>query len=147
MQRRTLLKASLPVAIGALALPRGVLGAYPEQAFLANEIADALRETVGTADIGDSDRVAIIAPDIASDARLIPVRIESALENIESISLLVAGNEQPLTAHYRLYLAQSFVSTRIRMEKSGELLAVVRAAGALHTARRQIRVSGRQCES
>ena len=147
MQRRTLLKASLHVAIGVLVLPRGALGAYPEKAFRANEVADALRETVGTADIGDSGRIAIIAPDIASDARLIPVRIESALENTESISLVVASNEQPLTAHYRMYLAQSFVTTRIRMEKGGELLAVVKADGALYTARRRIRVAGQQCSS
>lgn len=147
MQRRTLLKASLGAGVGALALPRAVLGEYPEKAFLANESGESLRASVGTADIADSDAVAIRAPDIVSDARLVPVRIESTLRQIESITLVVPGNEMPLTAHYRLYQAQSFVTTRIRMPKSGELLAVVKADGALHAARRRVRVADRNCAS
>ena len=147
MRRRTLLKASLQVGIGTLLMPRAVLAAYPEKAFLAKEVAETLQQTVGSADIGDSDRIEILTPDIARDARLVPVRIETTLDDVESITLIVVANEMPLTAHYRLYQAQSFVTTRVRVEKAGEVLAVVKAAGALHAARRQLRVSGMECRA
>lgn len=145
MKRRTLLKASLQLAVGAVLFPGVAMGAYPTRAFLAKQIPDALREAFGTADIGESDKIEIEAPHIASDANMVPVRIRSGFENTESISLVVTGNESPFTAYFKIYQAQSFVSTRVRMAATSDLLVIVKADGILHSNKRPVRVSPKGC--
>ena len=145
MKRRTLLKASLHLGLAGMILPRAASGAYPTKAFLAKEVPDALRTVFGTTDIGVSDQIEIEAPLIASDANMIPVRIKSGFENTESIALVVAGNKSPFTAYFRLYDSQNYVSTRIRMDDTSDLLVVVKADGVLHTNTRPVRVGRNNC--
>ncbi len=147
MQRRTLLKAGLNAGLIGAAMPLGAAGAYPGKAFLAREVPQALREALGTADIGESDNIEIEAPHIATDANLVPVRVRSGFPDTESISIVVAANRSPFTAHFRLYEPQTFVSTRIRMEDSGDLLVIVKAGGTLHAASRPVRVGRNRCGS
>ena len=145
MKRRTLLKASLQLGVGGMFFPGLAFAAYPTKAFLAKQLPDALREAFGTADIGESNKIEIEAPHIASDANMVPVRIKSGFENTESISLVVTGNHSPFTAYFRLYEPHSFVSTRIRMADSSDLLVIVKADGVLHTNKRPVRVGRKSC--
>ena len=146
MKRRTLLKAALlNVAAVGLLIPERVLAeAYPGKAFRAKEVADALNEVYGTADIASSDKIEIEAPLVAIDGGMVPVRVSSGLDNTESISIVVQGNETPFTAHFRVFEQQGFVSTRLRVAKSGDILVIVKADGTLYTNTRPVRV-GRQC--
>ena len=125
--------------------PGIAVSAYPTKAFLAKQIPEALREAFGTADIGESSKIEIDAPHIASDANMVPVRIKSGFENTESISLVVTGNESPFTAYFKLYEAQSFVSTRIRMTDTSDLLVIVKADGVWYTNKRPVRVGRNSC--
>ena len=143
MKRRTLLKAGVQVALTGMIIPRAAIAEYPTGAFLAKETPEAF----GTADIGATDKIEIEAPHIASDANMVPVRIRSGFVNTESISLVVAGNESPFTAVFKLYESQNFVSTRIRMADSSDLLVIVKADGMLHTSTRPIRVGRNSCEA
>ncbi len=134
------------MALTGMIIPGAALAEYPTKAFLARETPEALRAAFGSADIGATDKIEIEAPDIASDANMVPVRIRSGFVNTESISLVVAGNESPFTAVFKLYESQNFVSTRIRMTESSDLLVVVKADGMLHTSTRPIRVGRNRCE-
>ena len=142
MYRRTLLRAGL-VPLAASLTPRAAIAAYPTDAFLAKDPAAAMRELLGTADIAPApgDAIEIDAPPIASDPDLVTVRVRSGYANTEAITLLVADNDSPLAAHYRLHGEQSWVTTRLRFEKSSDLLVVVKAGGQLHTATRPVRVA------
>lgn len=146
MKRRTLLKAALFQAVAAgLLIPGRVLGeTYPAKAFRAKELPEALNEIFGTADIADSDKIEIEAPLVATDGGMVPVRVSSGLDNTQSISIVVQGNEAPFTAHFRVYEPQGFVSTRLRIANSGDILVIVKADGVLYTSTRPVRV-GRQC--
>ena len=148
MQRRTLLQASLiPLAAAAGVMPGRALAAYPKKAFKAKKIATALRETVGTADIAESPDIVIEMPGIASDPDLVPVRVRSGFAGTESITIIVAANPSPLTAHYRLHLPQAYVTMRVRMADSGDVLVVVKADGKLYSRRQSVSVGGKGCES
>ena len=140
MKRRTLLQAGLATA-GAMLLPRSVIGAYPVDAFLAKKPEDALREMVGTTDIAPGDAIEIDAPPIASDPDLVRVRVRSGYTNTQAITLLVSGNKSPLAAHYRLHGGQDAVTTRLRLDETGELLVVVKADGQLYAASQPLRVA------
>ena len=146
VRRRTFLKAAVTQAVvsGMLVPGRVLADAYPGKAFRAKAVPDALNEVFGTTDIASSDRIEIEAPLVAIDGGMVPVRVSSGLENTESISIVVQGNEAPFTAHFRIYEQHGFVSTRLRMANSGDLLVIVKADGVLYTSTRPVRV-GRQC--
>lgn len=148
MQRRTLLQASLlALATAAGVTPGRALAVYPKKAFKAKQIATALRETVGTADIAESDAIGIEMPLIASDPDLVPLRVRSGFADTESITIVVAANPSPLTAHYRLHTPQAYVTTRVRMADSGDVLVVVKADGKLYSRRQAVSVGRRGCAS
>ena len=147
-KRRILLKGSLAagavgVAVGAgLLTPRMVLAAWPESAFKATSIDDALTALLGTNSREASESIQIKAPDIAENGAVVPVTVESDLEGINSISIIAAGNQMPLIASFDLGEgALGFVSTRIKMAKTSEVIAVVKAGDKIMTASKEVKVT------
>ncbi len=123
MKRRIFLKGSLAAgavgfAVGAgLMTPRAVLAKWSADAFGAKKIPAALKGLYGSDTTEVSDAIKIKAPDIAE-------------------------NGTPLVADFQLS-AESvpFVSTRIKMGKTGDVVAVVKAGGKLHSARKSVKVT------
>jgi len=148
MQRRTFLKGSLAgtavaVAVGAgLLTPRAVLAAWPKSAFEAKKIDDALAKLFGAADNTPSDKIAIKAPDIAENGAVVPVSVKASLDGVESIAILAAKNANPLTSSFTLGNgALPQVSTRIKMGKTSDVIAVVKAGGKVYSARKNVKVT------
>ena len=64
------------------------------------------------------------------------------MEGIESIALIAEKNPVPLVASFDLGTgAQGFVSTRIKMGKTGDVVAVVKSGGKLYSARKGVKVT------
>ena len=147
MNRRTLLKRTLAasavsVAAGAgLLTPGAVLAAYPKAAFEAKDVATALSGAVGSASFAHSDDIKIKAPDIAENGAVVPVTVSSDIAGVESITILAEGNNSPLIASFNLNGSEAYVSTRIKMGKTGNVLAVVKAGGALHANKKEVKVT------
>jgi sulfur-oxidizing protein SoxY len=148
-KRRVFLKGSLAagtvgVAVGAgLLTPQAVLAAWPKAAFEAKSIDDALKAGMGEASNTPSDAIKIKAPDIAENGAVVPVSIDAAgISNAESIALLAEGNASPLVATFNLGPgALPDVSTRIKMGKTSDVIAIVKADGKLHSARKSVKVT------
>jgi sulfur-oxidizing protein SoxY len=147
MNRRTLLKRSLAVsAVGiaasaGLLAPRQVLAAYPKAAFAAKDNAAALGDAVGASNYSMSDDIKVKAPDIAENGSVVPVTVSTGLSNVESITLLADSNNTPLLASFDLSKAEPFVSTRIKMGKTGNVIAVVKSGGKLYAAQKEVKVT------
>ncbi len=148
MQRRTFLKGSLAgtavaVAVGAgLLTPRAVLAAWPKSAFEAKKIDDALAKLFGSADNTPSDKITIKAPDIAENGAVVPVSVKANIDGVESIAILAAKNANPLTSNFTLGAnALPNVSTRIKMGKTSDVIAVVKAGGKVYSARKNVKVT------
>ena len=148
IKRRVFLKGSLAagtlgVAAGAgLLTPQAVVAAWNEKAFHAESIDDALNAAMGSASNTASDAIKIKAPDIAENGAVVPVSISSDMDGVESIALLAAGNNTPLVATFTLGgNAVANVSSRIKMAKTGDVVAVVKAGGKLHSARKSVKVT------
>ena len=148
IKRRVFLKGSLAagtvgVAVSAgLLAPQAVVAAWNEKAFHAESIDGALSATMGSASNTASDAIKIKAPDIAENGAVVPVSISSDMTGVESIALLAAGNNTPLVATFTLGAnAVANVSTRIKMAKTGDVVAVVKAGGKLHSARKSVKVT------
>jgi sulfur-oxidizing protein SoxY len=147
-KRRILLKGSLAasavgVAVGAgLLTPRAVLAAWPEGAFAAKSVDDALNELLGSNTHEASESIKIKAPDIAENGAVVPVTVESDAEGISSISIIAAGNQNPLIASFNLGEgALGFVSTRIKMAKTAEVIAVVKAEDKVFSSAKEVKVT------
>ena len=148
MQRRTFLKGSLAsstvaVAMGAgLLSPRAVLAAWPQSAFDAKSVQDALTAVHGNAATSPSGDIKIKAPDIAENGAVVPVTVSSSISGITDIAIVVEKNGQPLAANFKLSSSsKGFVATRIKMGKTSNVIAVVKAGGKSYSARKDVKVT------
>lgn len=147
MNRRTLLKRSLAasavsLAVGAgLLVPSTVMAAWPKAAFAAKDINGGLMGAMGSADHTNSDEIKIKAPDIAENGSVVPVTVSTTIAGAEQISILAAENGSPLVASFHLHGSHGYVSTRIKMGKTSDVIAVVKAGGKLYSNKKNVKVT------
>lgn len=151
-QRRSFIKTSattsaigLLIAAGLLK-PGDVLAAWPEEAFAQTSLDDALNILFGTTQSEEGD-IRIDAPKIAEDGAIVPVTISTHMATVESVSLFVTNNPQPLICSYEFKTnLEPYISTRIKMDKTSDLIAVVKqASGKLYSAKRNVQVTKSGC--
>jgi len=121
--RRVLLKGTLAagatgIAISAgLLTPKAVLAAWPKAAFEAKDSNAALEASLGSSSTTESADIKLKAPDIAENAT-------------------------PLAATFNLgATTNGFVSTRIKMGKTSDVTAVVKAGGKLYSTSKNVKVT------
>jgi sulfur-oxidizing protein SoxY len=147
MKRRNFIQGTLAgsaVAVGAALFPHAVFAEWPKAAFEAKEVDAALQALLGSAEASDSGEIEVKAPDIAENGAVVPVQITTTLANIESISLIVEKNPVPLIASFSFpdpAMAEGFVSTRIKMGATSNVMAVVKAGGKLYKAAKEVKVT------
>jgi len=146
--RRVLLKGTFAagatgIAISAgLLTPKAVLAAWPKAAFEAKDANAAIEASFGSATTTESSDVKLKAPDIAENGAVVPITITSDIANTEAISIIVKENGTPLAATFNLgATTKGFVSTRIKMGKTSDVTAVVKAGGKLYSASKNVKVT------
>jgi sulfur-oxidizing protein SoxY len=148
MKRRIILKGSLAsgaigMAVSAgLITPRLVLAAWPKAAFDAKSVNDAVTDLFGSSTLTGSDKIKIKAPDIAENGAVVPISVETDLADVESISIIAEKNATPLTSSFVLGKGtEPYIATRIKMGKTGNVVAVVKAGGKLYSASKEVKVT------
>ena len=147
MNRRTLLKRTLAVgavtvaASAGILTPGRVLAAYPKAAFEAKDASGVLTNLYGSDDYSNSDTVKIKAPDIAENGSVVPVAVTANVDGVESITLLSEANNSPLVGSFKLHGSEAYVSTRIKMGKTGNVIAVVKANGQMMASSKEVKVT------
>jgi sulfur-oxidizing protein SoxY len=146
--RRSLLKGTLAASAAGVAIsaglltPRVAMAAWSKKAFEAKNVDSALTASMGSASMTNSSKVKLKAPDIAENGAVVPVTITSSIPNVESIGILVANNAQPLTATFNLgATTEADISTRIKMGKTSDVIAIVKAGGKLYSTKKQVKVT------
>jgi sulfur-oxidizing protein SoxY len=86
--------------------------------------------------------VKLKVPDIAENGAVVPISVSTDIENVESISIYVEGNPNPLAATFELspYIVAA-VSTRIKMGKTSNVVAAVYSGGTVYTATQEVKVT------
>mgnify|MGYP001823535420 CR=1 FL=1 len=146
--RRVLLKGTLAagatgIAISAgLLTPKAALAAWPKAAFDAKDSKAALEASMGSSSMTESADIKLKAPDIAENGAVVPITVTSNIAGTEAISVVVAENATPLAATFNLGANTSgFVSTRIKMGKTSDVTAVVKAGGKLYSTSKNVKVT------
>ena len=131
------------VTVGSTVLvPQRAIGAYAKAAFEAKDIGGALSASMGSADHSPSDAITLKAPDIAENGAVVPITVSADMDNVDAISILASANPQPLTSTFMLSSAcEPFVSTRIKMGKTADVYAVVKAGGKLYSTTKEVKVT------
>ena len=146
--RRTFLKSSAAASVVGVAVsaglltPRAVFAAWPKAAFEATELDAALTSAFGSTNLTESSDIKLKAPDIAENGAVVPITVTSNIAGTETISIIVPNNSNPLTASFTLSSnSEGFVSTRIKMGKTSDVVVVVKANGKLYTAKKEVKVT------
>ncbi|MBE9549220.1 MAG: thiosulfate oxidation carrier protein SoxY [Proteobacteria bacterium] len=133
------------IAVGSLlVLPATLLAAMvrPKAAFDSKEIDASIKSLFGDAVVEASDKVNLKVPEIAENGAVVPITISTDIEGVESISVVIDNNPNPLSAIFNLTDAVAAeVSTRVKMGKSSPVRAMVKANGKIYFTTKEVKVT------
>ncbi|MGL6110264.1 MAG: thiosulfate oxidation carrier protein SoxY [Rubrivivax sp.] len=122
MMARSATVAGLLAAAGFLPMP--AQAAWPQAAFEAKTLADAVKALGGSAPVESKD-VTITGPDIAENGAVVPVGCATTLPGVKRLLLLVEKNPSVLAAVFDVTDAiEANISTRTKMGQSSNVFAV-----------------------
>jgi sulfur-oxidizing protein SoxY len=143
--RREMLARSAGVA-GLLAglglLPAPAQAAWPQAAFDAKTLADAVK-ALGAAAPVESKDVTLTGPDIAENGAVVPVAVASTLPGVKRLLVLIEKNPNTLAAAFDVSDAvEASFATRVKMGQSSNVYAVaITADGRALYAAKEIKVT------
>ena len=127
--------------MAGLLKPGVVLAAWNKAGFEAKDMAGALGAVGGSAAVASGD-ISVKAPDIAENGAVVPVEIESKIAGTDRIAIIAEKNGFPLIADFSLMNgADGYVSTRIKMGATSNVVAVVHAGGKAYKAQKEVKVT------
>ncbi len=149
-QRRRLIKQGLSAAVltmlagSGLLLPQRVLAHWPRDAFTAETVEDALRALMGEATPVEDESVFFTVgspPSYAVNGASVPVEIQTNLENVQRIAIIVDKNPSPLAMSIEPGAAlKPPFKTMIKIAEDSDVYAVVRAGDKLYQTSRFVEV-------
>ncbi|RLA45385.1 MAG: thiosulfate oxidation carrier protein SoxY [Gammaproteobacteria bacterium] len=126
---------------GAAMLPSRLFAATPA-AFKATDAKAVFQDLFGDLPIEESDAVNLRTPDIAENGAVVPVSVSTDIAGVESISLIVDENPNPLSASFNLTPdAVPDISFRVKMGKSSTVRAMVKTSDKVYMATREVKVT------
>jgi len=149
MKRRSFLKGTLAtgataVAVNAgLLMPTTVLADWNSKAFSSKTTDDVLSNIFGSNSVTESSDIKLKAPAIAENGAVTPITVDAtAINGVESIAILASKNPMPLVCEYTFApAALGFVSTRIKLGQTMNVVAIVKADGKLLKAEQEVKVT------
>ena len=132
--------SSLLALCGAALLPGRLFAAA--SGFSATNTKAVLDELFKGLPIEQSDAVKLRTPDIAENGAVVPVSVSTKIEGVESISLVVDENPNPLSASFDLTPdTVADISFRVKMGKSSTVRALVKTSDKVYMATREVKVT------
>jgi sulfur-oxidizing protein SoxY len=140
--RRLFLQGSIALA-AALAIPRALFaGAWPSKAFASGAASEAMTELFGTDQTTPSSAITLTAPEIAENGAVVPISVETTLENVQSVSIVVEKNPRPLAIAFEIPPGTlPDVACRIKMGQTSQVMAVVKTDSGLFSASKEVKVT------
>jgi sulfur-oxidizing protein SoxY len=149
MKRRTFLNNALALSATSAVLSTGLV--TPQWVMAADEPAspfslktlDEVLKALNAVEAKPSTEIEITVPEIAENGAVVPVGVATTLAGASTISIAVSNNSTPLAASFTLSEATiPNVSTRIKMAKTAEVVAVVKTAdGSTYVAKKEVKVT------
>ncbi|GJM04953.1 MAG: thiosulfate oxidation carrier protein SoxY [marine bacterium B5-7] len=134
------------VLISSLFKPMAAFAKWNEAAFSAVDLDEAIAAYFPDQEIKESGEITIGVHAIVENGAVVPVKIKTDLPKLESITIFVDKNPNPLIANFDLFPGcLGFVSTRIKIQESSNIIVTVKSDGAIFSARTFIEVHEGGC--
>ncbi len=133
--------AIILASVGGLLKPLFAFADWNVDAFSAETEVDALAEFFHGIKVTPSDAITIGAHDLVENGAVVPVKVKTDLPNVESITILVEKNPNPLIANFNLSPAcAGFIATRIKVGEPSTITAIVKSDGKLFSTKKFVEV-------
>ena len=150
-QRRTVLKTGGGTVLLALVAAAGWLDAadalaqaqgWNTAAFDTRNLSDTMKALGGAEPVQSKDITFFQTPDIAENGAVVPIGIASAIPNTQAIAILVEKNPNMLAAVFEIPAGtEPSLTTRIKMNQTSNVIALVRADGKYYMAAKEVKVT------
>ena len=142
MNRRSILRSAVALfALLAIAPLRALAAIWNRPAFEATQVGQAL-QILNASPVEDSKLITLVAPDYAEDGAIVQIEVESHVPGTEAIAILAEKNPTSLIAHFTFEAGvRPHLILRIKLGDSGELKAVIKAAGKYYATAKYVEVA------
>jgi sulfur-oxidizing protein SoxY len=142
ISRRIFLRGSMALA-AMVAIPKAVMAAvWPDKAFGSESAEAAMTALFGTSETTPSTAISLEAPEIAENGAVVPVSVETTLENVQSVSIVVEKNPRPLAVSFDIPPGTlPNVACRIKMGQTSPVMAVVKTDSGLFSTSKEVKVT------
>ena len=147
-ERREALRRAGAMSLAALVaaagwLPRGASAqAWNKSAFETHSLDDTTKALGGNGPVPSKDVVFFSTPDIAENGAVVPIGITSNVPKTEAIAILVEKNPNMLAAVFDVPAGTApSLSTRIKMQQTSNVYALVKADGRYFVNSKEIKVT------
>lgn len=147
ISRRKLIKTGLALSAVTTAMFTGLASAeWPKLAYQQKSQQDAMSKLYGDKAVQDSSQIKLKAPELAENGAVVPIRVETGMPNVKSISIFVEKNPNPLAARFNMGSSQQGkVATRIKLAKESNVTAVVETDHGVFKTSKHIKVTRGGC--
>ncbi len=120
-----------------------IFASWPKDLFHSKNSDNLIKLIMDGADTIDTDSIIIKAPEIAENGAVVPISVDTKIENVKNIAILVDNNPSPLTSTFEINpQLEAYVSTRVKMAKSSNIIALVATKNnEFYTASKSIKVT------
>ncbi|ABL02528.1 thiosulfate-binding protein SoxY [Candidatus Ruthia magnifica str. Cm (Calyptogena magnifica)] len=141
MKRRLFLKNAMSGSVFATVVGSGLL--TPSVVF-ANSTSFKAKSDVASVTVANAGQGSFKfkAPKIAENGAVVPMTVDaSKMKEVTNISFYIKNNPTPLVASFNLSGAQGYVSTRVKMDKTSTVVALVTADGITTSKTQEVKVT------
>jgi len=147
LKRRNFLQIG---AVLSFAVMTGVL--TPEEAMAAEtqwnkELFEAtdnegVFKALGAKSPEKSDKVKLVAPDIAENGAVVPVSLSTDLENVTMMAFLIPENPNTMTGMFNIPEGtEPNIATRVKMAKTSDIYGLVKSGDKYYLAQKEVKVT------
>ena len=116
--------------------------AWNKSAFETKSLDETMKALGGGTPAASKDIAFFSTPDIAENGAVVPIGITSNVPKTESIAILIEKNPNMLAAVFDVPPGtEPTLSTRIKMQQTSNVYALVKADGKYHVASKEIKVT------
>jgi sulfur-oxidizing protein SoxY len=136
-----LLAPGFKAALADTAIPMADASAYPAAAF-GQKTPDAAIKALFNMTATASSQISFDAPDIAENGAVVPVSISTTLPGVTAMAVLAVNNPGTLAAAYQFPAGTNpAISSRIKLAKTTDVVALVQAGGKLYSVSKNVKVT------
>jgi len=111
------------------------------KAFADSDVRSAIKDLFGT-DTAIEGGIKLNAPEIAANGAVVPIRVSTDKKNVKSIAIFVEHNPHSLVAVFeQTKRGIPRYSLRIKMAKTGKIIAVADVNGKLYKTEKLVKVT------